>query len=127
MSNGLCYSTGAHGRNLEIVKDVLKYFGTEEAQIIQGESGAAIPAYLGTEESWRVAFQDFSYQIDLDCIFDQFDYAVQVPYNSASPRWKSQVLDVLNQVYAGNQDVDTGLDRITEIVNTETDKKFAGN
>ena len=125
MSNGLCYSTGARGKNLEIVLDVLKFFGTEEAQIIQGESGAAIPAYLGTEETWRTAFEQFDYQINLDCIFDQFDYAVQVPYNSASPRWKSQVLDVLNQVYAGNRPVDTGLAQIEEIVNTETAKKLA--
>ena len=127
MSNGLCYSTSAHGKNLEIVKDVLKYFGTEEAQLIQGRSGAAIPAYLGTEESWRIAFEEYGNPIDVDCIFEQFDYAVQVPYNSASPRWKSQVLDVLTQVYAGNQDVDPGLDKMTEIVNTETAKKLAGN
>ena len=73
--------------------------------LIQGRSGAAIPAYLGTEESWRVAFEEYGNPIDVDCIFEQFDYAIQVPYNSASPRWKSQVLDVLTQVYAGNQDV----------------------
>ena len=48
-----------------------------------------------------------------------------MPYNSASPRWKSQVQDVLNQVYAGNQEVDAGLDQLTEIVNTETAKKLA--
>ncbi len=32
ISNGLCYSTAARGKNLEVVKDVLKYFGAEEAQ-----------------------------------------------------------------------------------------------
>ena len=127
MSNGLCYATGAHGKNLEIVKDVLKFFGTEEAALIQGRSGAAIPAYLGTEESWRVAFEEYGNPIDVDCIFEQFDYAIQVPYNSASPRWKSQVLDVLTQVYAGNQDVDAGLARMENIVNDETAKKLAGN
>ena len=63
----------------------------------------------------------------MDCIFEQFDYAIQVPYNSASPRWKSQVLDVLNQVYAGKQDVDAGLEKIENIVNTETANKLAGN
>ena len=60
-------------------------------------------------------------------MFEQFDYAIQVPYNSASPRWKSQVLDVLTQVYAGNQDIDSGLEKIEEIVNTETAKKLAEN
>ena len=127
MSNGLCYSTAAHGKNLEIVKDVLKYFGTEEAQIIQGNSGAAIPAYLGTEETWRTAFEEYGNPIDVDCIFEQFDYAIQVPYNSASPRWKSQVLDVLTQIYAGNEDVGTGLEKMENIVNSETAKKLADN
>ena len=127
MSNGLCYSTGAHGKNREAALDVIKYFGTEEAQILQGKSGAAIPAYLGTEESWREAWEKFDYKINIDCVFEQFDYAIQVPYNSASPRWKSQVLDVLTQIYAGNQDVDAGLDKMAEIVNTETAKKLAGN
>lgn len=127
MSNGLCYSTGAHGKKLEAALDVIKYFGTEEAQIIQGESGAAIPAYLGTEESWRVAFDKFpeNERINLDVCFEQFDYAVQVAFNSASPRWKSQVMDELTKIYSGGQDVSTGLDRMTEIVNTETAKKLA--
>ncbi|MDE6998560.1 MAG: extracellular solute-binding protein, partial [Oscillospiraceae bacterium] len=44
ISNGLCYSTAAKGKNLETVKDVLRFFGSEEGQRIQGESGAAIPA-----------------------------------------------------------------------------------
>ena len=127
MSNGLCYSTGAHGKKLDVALDVIKFFGTEEAQLIQGRSGAAIPAYLGTEESWREAWDQFEYKINIDCIFEQFDYAIQVPYNSASPRWKSQVLDVLTQVYAGNQDVDAGLEKMENIVNTETAKKLAEN
>ena len=127
MSNGLCYATAAHGKHREIAMDVIKFFGTEEAQLIQGRSGAAIPAYLGTEESWREAWDKFDYKINIDCIFEQFDYAIQVPYNSASPRWKSQVSDVLAQIYAGNQEVSSGLDKIAEIVNTETAKKLADN
>ena len=125
MSNGLCYATGAHGKKLEAALDVIKYFGTEEAQRIQGESGAAIPAYLGTEESWRNAFTSYNAQLNLDVCFDQFDYAVQAVYNSASPKWKSQVLDELTKVYNGGQDLMTGLEHMEQIVNTETAKKLA--
>lgn len=125
MSNGLCYTTGAHGKKLEAALDVLKYFGTEEAQRIQGESGAAIPAYLGTEETWRNAFASYDAELNLDVCFNQFDYAVQAVYNSASPKWKSQVLDELTKVYNGGQELITGLERMQEIVNTETAKKLA--
>ena len=34
--------------------------------------------------------------------FDQFDYAIQAVYNSASPKWKSQVLDELTKAYNGS-------------------------
>ena len=125
MSNGLCYSTAARGKNLEIVKDVLRFFGSEEGQRIQGESGAAIPAYIGCEETWRSAFDAYDEKLNLDIIFEQFDYAVQAVYNSASPKWKSQVLDELTKIYNGGQDLMTGLTKMQNIVDTETAKKLA--
>ena len=125
MSNGLCYAAGAHGKKLEAALDVIKYFGTEEAQRIQGESGAAIPAYLETEETWRSAFSSYEEQLNLDVCFDQFDYAIQAVYNSASPKWKSQVLDELTKAYNGSQDLLVSLERMQQIVNTETAKKLA--
>ncbi len=64
ISNGLCYSTAARGKNLEVVKDVLKYFGTEEAQRLAGSYGAAIPAYNGTEDSYFEAFEKAGYDLD---------------------------------------------------------------
>ena len=124
MSNGLCYSTAAHGKKRDIALDVIKFFGTEEAQRIQGENGAAIPAYIGCEESWRAAFDSYDEKLNLDVIFEQFDYAVQAVFNSASPKWKSLVLDELTNVYAGKQDLMSGLENMERIVNTETAKKL---
>ena len=42
ISNGLCYATAARGKHLDLVKDVLRFFGSEEGQRIQGQSGACI-------------------------------------------------------------------------------------
>ena len=125
ISNGLCYSTAAHGKNLEAVLDVLKYFGTEEAQRIQGENGAAVPAYIGTEESWRSAFDAYDAKLDLDVVFDQFEYGIQSVNNSARPKWKSVVQDELTKAYAGTQSLDTALQNMQNVVNTETAKKLA--
>ena len=105
MSNGLCYATAAHGKKLEAALDVIKYFGTEE--------------------TWRSAFSSYEEQLNLDVCFDQFDYAIQAVYNSASPKWKSQVLDELNKAYNGDQDLTTSLENMQSIVNTETAKKLA--
>lgn len=120
ISNGLCYSTAARGKNLEIVKDVLKFFGSEEAQRIQGESGAAIPAYLGLEETWKNAFQQFDYQLNIDICFDQFDYCVQNINNAARPKWKSPVSDQLLKIYSGEVDIDTALAYMQQVVDEET-------
>jgi len=50
---------------------------------------------------------------------------VQAIYNSASPKWRSLVLDELTNVYAGKQELMTGLENMESIVNTETAKKLA--
>ncbi|MCI9443951.1 MAG: extracellular solute-binding protein [Oscillospiraceae bacterium] len=113
ISNGLCYSTAAKGKNLETVKDVLRFFGSEEGQRIQGESGAAIPAYLGQEESWSTVFKTFDYVIDVDVCFDQFDYAVQYINNATRRKWKSTVADEMVRIYNGS-DIDQSLARMQE-------------
>ena len=114
ISNGLCYSTAAQGKNLEIVKDVLRFFGSEEGQHIQGESGAAIPAYLGQEESWSTAFQQFDYKLDLDQVYDQFDHVVQYINNASRRKWKSNVADEMVKIYNGS-DINSTLARMQEI------------
>ena len=48
ISNGLCYSTAAKGKTRDIALDVIKFFGTEEAQLLASSYGAAISAYNGT-------------------------------------------------------------------------------
>ncbi len=116
ISNGLCYSTAARGKNLEVVKDVLKYFGTEEAQRLAGSYGVAIPAYNGTEDSYFEAFEKAGYDLDLQIIKDQFDYSIQCVNNASRPKWKSPVGDELIKIYSGQVDIDTGLANMQRIV-----------
>ncbi len=111
ISNGLCYSTAARGKNLEIVKDVLRFFGSEEGQRIQGESGAAIPAYLGQEESWSTVFNTFDYVLDVQVCYDQFDHAVQYINNASRRKWKSSAADEMVKAYKDG-DVDGALTRM---------------
>lgn len=108
ISNGLCYATAAQGTHLEIVKDVLRFFGSEEGQRIQGESGAAIPAYLGLEDSWTTQFATFDYLIDTQVCYDQFDTCVQYINNATRRKWKSSVSDEMVKIYNG-ADIDAQL------------------
>ena len=127
ISNGLCYSTAARGKTREIALDVIKFFGSEEAQLLASSYGAAISAYNGTEQPYFDAFDKAGYDINVPILMDQFAYGVQNVNNAAKPKWKSPVLDELNKVYNGQQSLDSALDNMQNIIDTETAKKLADN
>ena len=127
ISNGLCYSTAAQGKTRDIALDVIKFFGTEEAQLLASSYGAAISAYNGTEQPYFDAFDKAGYDINVEMVMDQFEYGVQNVNNAAKPKWKSPVLDELNKVYNGQQSLDDALAKMQQIVDTETAKKLAGD
>ena len=127
ISNGLCYSTAAQGKTRDIALDVIKFFGTEEAQLLASSYGAAISAYNGTEQPYFDAFDKAGYDINVPILMDQFAYGVQNVNNAAKPKWKSPVLDELNKVYNGQQSLDSALDNMQNIIDTETAKKLADN
>ena len=118
ISNGLCYATAAKGKNLEIVKDVLKFFGSEEGQRIQGESGAAIPAYIGLEDTWVGVFDQFDYKLDVQKCVDMFDYGVQSVNNASRSVWKPKVSDELLRIYSGKSTLEDGLNNIQSYIDT---------
>ena len=115
ISNGLCYATTKTNKHLDIVMDVLKFFGTEEGQIIEGQSGAAMPAYAGTEDSYLQCFEQ--YPIDFTPFTDMFEYSIQCVNNAARPEWKTPVSDTMLKIYAGDLTIDEGLDEIQRIIN----------
>ena len=127
ISNGLCYSTAAKGRTRDIALDVIKFFGTEEAQLLASSYGAAISAYNGTEQPYFDAFDKKGYDINVEMVMDQFEYGVQNVNNAAKPKWKSPVLDEVNKVYNGQQSLEQAMAKMQQIVDTETAKKLAGN
>ena len=114
ISNGLCYATSAKNKHMDVVMDVLKFFGSEEGQRIQGESGAAIPAYEGLEDTWVGCFDE--YPIDVTPFIDMFDYCVQSVNNAARPQWKTPVSDTLLKIYTGELTLDDGLNQMQQIV-----------
>ena len=109
ISNGLTYATGAKGKNLAAAKDFLKFLGTEEAQRIQGEKGAAIPAYNGLESTWLGVFDQFDYKLNAAACLSMFDYSVQSPNNASRPAWKTRVSEEMLRVYAGETTLDAAL------------------
>lgn len=116
ISNGLCYATGAKGKKLEEAKKFLKFAGSEEGQRIQGQSGAAIPAYKGLEDTWVRVFDQYDYVVDVQKCVDMLSYGVQSVNNASRPNWKTRVSDQLLKIYSGEVTVGDGLDAMQKIV-----------
>ena len=116
ISNGLCYATSPTGKNFEVVKDVLRFFGSEEGQRVQGESGAAIPAYIGLEDTWVKVFDKYDYRLNVECFTDMFEYSVQSVNNKYRPTWKTQVTDNLLKIYSGQLSFEEGMKAFQEAI-----------
>lgn len=116
ISNGLCYATGAKGKKLEAAKDFLKFAGSEQGQRAQGESGAAIPAYIGLEDTWMKVFDRFDYKVEVQNCIEMFEYGVQSVNNAARPNWKSKVGDELLKIYTGKVSLEDGLNTMQKAV-----------
>lgn len=116
ISNSVSYATSAKGKNKDLAMDFLAFLGSEEAQKIQGESGAAIPAYNGLEETWVNSFADKGYELTLDNLIREFDYSVKYVNNPSRPSWEPKVEQIMLDIYAGSVTVDEGVEKIQSIV-----------
>lgn len=108
ISNSVSYATGANGKNKELAMDFLAFLGSEEGQRIQGESGVAIPAYNGLEETWVQTFADKGYEISAEKLIDMFDYSVKYVNNPSRPSWEPKVEQIMLDIYAGSLSADDG-------------------
>lgn len=116
ISNSVSYATSAKGKNKELAMDFLEFLGSEEAQKIQGESGAAIPAYNGLENAWVQSFADKGYELTLENLIGEFDYSVKYVNNPSRPSWEPKVEQTMLDIYAGSVTVDEGIEKMQSIV-----------
>lgn len=116
ISNSVSYATGANGRNKELAMDFLAFLGSEEGQKIQGESGVAIPAYNGLEETWVQTFADNGYQINVGNLIGAFDYSVKYVNNPSRPAWEPRVEQIMLDIYAGTVTVNEGIQKMQDTV-----------
>lgn len=116
ISNSVSYATAAKGKNKELAMDFLKFLGSEEGQKIQGESGVAIPAYNGLEDSWVQFFADKGYDVQVGDLIPMFDYSVKYINNPSRSLWEPKVEQIVLDIYGGNISVDEGIEKMQEIV-----------
>ena len=116
ISNSVSYATAAEGANHDIAMDFLEFLGSEEGQRIQGESGVAIPAYNGLEETWVQTFADNGYEVNVENLIEQFDYSVKYVNNASRRVWEPEVEQTMLDIYAGTLTVDEGIQKMQDEV-----------
>ena len=110
--NGLGYAGAASTKNAEVVKDFIQFCGTEEANKLQAEKKAAIPAYAGTEHY----FTDNFTTINIACYPEMISYGVQYPFSPNKSLWESQEEELMNEVYAGGKTVEDACNELHGII-----------
>lgn len=116
ISNSVSYATAAKGKNKELALDFLAYLGSEEGQRIQGESGVAIPAFNGLEDTWVKTFADNGYELQVGGLMDAFDYSVKYVNNPSRPAWEPRVEQIMLDIYAGSLTAEEGIQNMQDAV-----------
>lgn len=106
--NGLANAVSAKTKNQEEAWKFVEFLGSEEANIIQAESGAAIPAYEGTADKWVEATSQFNTKVFIDML----DYSEILPYSNNSAKWKAIEEESLPKVWNGDISVEEALKQL---------------
>lgn len=81
----------------EAAKFVMFASGAEAAKI-QAESGAVLPAFKGTSQTWMDAMPEFT---NLHVFIDALDYAVPLPVQGNAAEWQGMQADYLTAAWNG--------------------------
>ncbi|MFV0343072.1 MAG: ABC transporter substrate-binding protein [Anaerocolumna sp.] len=117
MINGLSFAGNAKTDHKQEVETLLKYLGSEEAQIIQAESGTAISAFHGTSEKWLGTYPQYNTKVFLDMV----EYATPVPTSNTKSKWNEVVTDMIKKMLMGEISVEEG----TTVIAENMDKQLA--
>jgi multiple sugar transport system substrate-binding protein len=99
--NGLGYAGAANTANADVVKDFIAFCGTEEANILQAQNKAAIPAYAGTEKY----FTDLFTTLNIACYPAMLEYGVQFPFSPNKSLWEGTETELITAAYTGEMTV----------------------
>lgn len=108
--NGLGNVASAKTKYPEQAWKFLEFLGTKEANTIQAQKGAAIPAFKGTEQPWI----DFSKEFNLKVYPEMLEYGVIYPNSKTQSKWEQMEIDILKKVWMKNLTVEEGCNQLAK-------------
>lgn len=100
--HGISNVVAAKSKNKQAAQALQVYLASEKAQQQQGELGAVIPAFNGTQKAFVDSIPEYNLQVFLDAI----DYSYPYPVSKNTSAWAGLEGDLLMQAFSGAQPVD---------------------
>lgn len=113
MFNGLGNAISAKTKNADAAWKFVEYMGTKEANDIQAKSGAAIPAFKGTEQAWV----DGNKQFNVKVYPEMLEYAHIFPNSETRSQWDAKETEIFSKVWSGDLSVEDGCNQMAKEMN----------
>ncbi|MHA6670033.1 ABC transporter substrate-binding protein [Homoserinimonas sp. A447] len=99
--HGVANVVSASSENKQAAHALQVYLAGEEAQRQQGELGAVIPAFNGTQQAFVDSIPEYNLQIFLDAI----DYSYPYPVSENTSAWAALEAEILMDGFAGKRSI----------------------
>lgn len=113
----------AKSPHVETAAEFAVFASGQEASQIQAESGAIIPAYNGTQETWVSSMPEY----ELSVFVDALETAVTYPASKNTAVWNKHEVDILSQVWLGAVEPAAGLQDLAAKMQTALDAENNGS
>lgn len=112
ITNGLGWAASADTKHPEEVKKLMAFLASEEANQIQAETGASIPALKGFEDVWANSAKEFN----LGVFSEMLEYGYPRPFNKNGLKAEKAETEAMNKILSGDTSVQGGTKQIAEEV-----------
>src|SRR5690606_36841736 len=96
--HGIGNAISAHTENLAAAQVFVSFLAGERAAEISAKTGAANPAFAGSQDAWVQAHPSFNLQVFID---QANENAVPLPVSENTSAWTQVESEYLTQVFAG--------------------------
>ncbi|GHF40356.1 multiple sugar transport system substrate-binding protein [Amycolatopsis bartoniae] len=111
--HGVSNVVAASSQNKQAAQALQVFLASKEAQQQQGDLGAVIPAYTGTQ----TAFAQSMPGVNLQVFLDELPYAKALPVSKNTAAWNNSELSLLPDAFDGTKPVDAVLKELAGQMN----------
>lgn len=111
--HGVSNVVAAGGKNTAAAQALQVYLASKEAQLQQGDMGAVIPAFTGTQTAFAKSQPGVNLQVFLDAV----KYAEPYPVSKNTAAWNALEGTILPEAFSGKKSVTSATDDLASQMN----------